>query len=97
MCSVMSNSETLWTIACQAPLSMGFFSQEYWSGLPFPPPRDLPIPGIEPMSPVAAALQAVSLPTEPLGKPKRMHSTWSLNPVTPRFRVSCTQIPRIGA
>ena len=38
--------ETLWTVVCQAPLSMGFSRQEYWSGLPFPPPRDLPDPGI---------------------------------------------------
>ena len=37
---------TLWTLVCQAPLSMGFSRQEYWSGLPFPPPRDLPDPGI---------------------------------------------------
>ena len=42
--------ETLWTIARQAPLSMGFSRQEYWSGLPCPPPRDLPDPGIEPES-----------------------------------------------
>ena len=42
---------TLWTISRQAPLSMGFFRQEYWSELSFPPPRDLPNPGIEPMSP----------------------------------------------
>ena len=41
---------TLWTVACQAPLSMWFSKQEYWSGLPCPLPRDLPIPGIEPMS-----------------------------------------------
>ena len=47
---------TPWTIACQAPLSMGFPRQEYWSGLPFPPPGDLPDPGIEPKSPVACAL-----------------------------------------
>ena len=40
--------EALWTIALQAPLSMGFSRKEYWSGLPFPPPRDLPNPGIEP-------------------------------------------------
>ena len=39
---------TPWTVACQAPLSMGFSRQEYWSGLPFPPPGDLPDPGIEP-------------------------------------------------
>ena len=52
---------TLWTVACQAPLSMGFSRQEYWSGLPFPSPGDLPNPGIEPGFP---ALQADSLPTE---------------------------------
>ena len=40
----------LWTIACQAPLSMGFSRQEYWSGLPCPPPEDLPNLGIEPVS-----------------------------------------------
>ena len=50
-----------WTVALQAPLSMGFSRQESWSGLPFPSPEDLPDPGIEPESP---ALQADSLPTE---------------------------------
>ena len=45
---------TLWTVARQAPLSMGFSRQEYWSGLPFPTPGDLPDPGIEPVSPVLA-------------------------------------------
>ena len=53
---------TLWTVACQAPLPMGFSRQEYWSGLPFPPLGDLPDPGIEPASPVSPALQADSLP-----------------------------------
>ena len=52
---------TPWTVARQAPLSMGFSRKEYWSGLPFPPPGDLPNPGIKPGSP---ALQADSLPTE---------------------------------
>ena len=52
---------TSWTVAHQAPLSMGFSRQEYRSGLPFPSPGDLPNPGIEPKSP---ALQADSLPTE---------------------------------
>ena len=47
---------TLWTVALQAPLSMGFPRQEYWSGLPCPPPRDLPNPGIEPMSFMSPAL-----------------------------------------
>ena len=42
---------TPWTVASQAPLSMGFFRQEYWSGFPFPSPGDLPDPGIEPTSP----------------------------------------------
>ena len=51
----------LWTVAYQAPLSMGFSRQEYWSGLPFPSPGDLPDPGIEPGSP---ALQADALPSE---------------------------------
>ena len=53
---------TLWTVAHQAPLSMGFSRQEYWSGLPFPSPGDLPNPGIEPGSP---ALQANDLSSEP--------------------------------
>ena len=47
---------TLWMVAGQAPLSVGFFRQEHWSGLPFPPPGDLPHPGMEPMSPVCPAL-----------------------------------------
>ena len=66
--SVMSDSVTPWTIACQAPLSMEFPRQEYWSGLPFPSPGDLPDPGIEPGCP---ALQADSLPSEPPGKPQQ--------------------------
>ena len=54
-----------WTVACQAPLSVGFSRQEYWSGLPFPSPGDLPDPGIEPRSICIdlPALQADSLPT----------------------------------
>ena len=59
--------ETLWTVALQAPLSLGFSRQDYWSGLPCPPLGDLPNPGIEARSP---ALQADSLPSEPLGKPQ---------------------------
>ena len=56
---------TPWTVAYQDPPSMGFSRQEYWSGLPFPSPGDLPDPGIEPGSP---ALQADTLPTKPPGK-----------------------------
>ena len=55
-----------WTVVYQASLSMGFSRQEYWSGLPFPSPGDLPDPGIEPRSP---ALQADTLLSEPPGKP----------------------------
>ena len=54
------------TVTWQAPLSTGFSRQEYWSGLPFPSPRDLPNPGIEPVSPVSPALQVDSLPAETL-------------------------------
>ena len=57
---------TPWTVAYQAPLSMGFSRQEFWSGLPFPSPGDLPDPGIEPWSP---SLQAGVLPSEPPGSP----------------------------
>ena len=53
---------TLWTVTCQAPLSMGFFRQEYWRRLPFPTLGDLPDPEIEPTSPVSLALQVDSLP-----------------------------------
>ena len=57
---------TLGTVAHQAPLSVEFSRQEYWSGLPLAPPGDLPNPGIEPQSP---ALRANALPTKLLGKP----------------------------
>ena len=56
---------TPWTVARKVPLSMGFSRQEFWSGLPFPSPGDLPDPGIKPMS---SAWQADSLPTELGGK-----------------------------
>jgi len=57
-------SATPWTVAYQAPPSIGFCRQEYWSGLPFPSPGDLPDPGMEPRSP---ALQADTLTSQPLG------------------------------
>ena len=57
----MSKSETPWTVDHKAPLSRGFYRQEYWSGLPFYAPGGLPHPGMEPGSP----LQADSLPSEP--------------------------------
>ena len=57
--------ETPWTVPYQAPPSMGFSRQEYWSGLPFPSPGDLPDPGIDPRSP---SLRADALTSEPPGK-----------------------------
>ena len=65
-CSVVCNCATPLTAAHQVPLFMGVFRQEYWSGLPFLSPQDLPKPGIKPASP---ALQAKSLLTKPSGKP----------------------------
>ena len=62
-----------WTITYQTPLTMGFSRWEYWSGLPFPFPRDLPNPGIKLRSP---ALQADALPSEPLGKPSPILSSF---------------------
>ena len=63
--------EIPWTIAHQAPLSMGLSQQEYWSGLTFPSPGDLPNPGIKPASP---ALQADSFTAEPSGKPSECYT-----------------------
>ena len=83
---------TPWTVAYKAPPSLGFSRQEYWSGLPFPSPGDLPYPGVEPVSP---ALQGDALPSEPPGKSLRvkqsggqgswsqissgMHHSWELS------------------
>ena len=64
---------TPWTVAYQAPPSMGFSRQKCWSGLPFPSPRDLPNPGIEPGSPT---FQAKALPYEPPGKPTTQIWNW---------------------
>ena len=62
-----------WTVACQAPLSMGFSRQEYWSGLPFPSPGDLLNPGIKPASLKSPALAGGSLPLAPPGKPLALY------------------------
>ena len=67
----MFNSATPWTVAHQAPLSVGFSRQEYWSGLLCPSPGDLPDPGIEHESP---ALQVDSLPSELPGKPLGLYA-----------------------
>ena len=66
---------TPWTVAYQAPPFMGFSRQEYWSGVPFPSPGDLPNPGIKPESP---ALQADALPSEPPGSLKCIYHIQSV-------------------
>ena len=71
--SIMSNSLQCYGLVCQAPLSMGFSRQEYWSGFPFPSPGDLPNPGIEPSFLTSPALVGVSFTTSttwPPVKPK---------------------------
>ena len=71
MCSVMSDSfSTPWTVAHQAYLSMGFPRQEYSSGLPFPPPGDLPHPGIEPIFGISCIAGGFFIPLSHLGSPK---------------------------
>ena len=67
----------IWAIVCQAPLFMGFSRQEYWNGLPCPPPVDLPNPGIKPVSHVYLHWQVNSLPLAPTGKPILGHQVKS--------------------
>ena len=69
-----------WTVAHQAPLSMEFSRQEYWSGLPFPPPGDLLDPGIEPMFAVAPALTG-GLFLSHLGSPLITDKTYYIQPL----------------
>ena len=68
MLSCVRLCATPWTEAHQAPMPLGFFRQEYWSGLPCSLPGDLPYPGIQRRSPLSPALEANSLPAEPRGK-----------------------------
>ena len=65
----MSHSAISWTVALQSPLSMGFSRQEYWSGLPCPPPVHLPQLGIEVVSIMSPVLAGGFFTAEPLGKP----------------------------
>ena len=67
----MTNSCTPWTVAHQTPLSMGFSRQEYWSGLPCPPPGALPDPGIEPTSLMSPALPGGFFTTSATWEPQR--------------------------
>ena len=60
---------TLWTVACQVPLSMGFPRQKHWRGFPFPSPGDLPNPGMKPASLASPALAGGFFTTTPPGKP----------------------------
>ena len=79
---------TPWTVSCQAPLSMGFSRQDYWSGLPLPSTGDLPDPGIKPRS---SELQTDSLPSEPPGKPissdTRCQNTWNYIKVFSEYKL----------
>ena len=81
---------TLWTVAHQAPLSMGFSRQEYWSGLPFPSPGDLPDPGIEPGSPT---LEADALTSEPPRKRNKQSSLESPS-FLPKHFISKESFPK---
>ena len=69
MCSGVPNSAIPWTVPCQASLSMEFSMEEYWSGLPFPSPKILPNPGIEPESPGSPTSAGRFRSTAPSGKP----------------------------
>ena len=81
----MADSTTLWTVVHQAPLSMEFSRQEYWSGLPFPSPGDLPDPGNEPGSPT---LEAGTLTSESPGKPRPFR--YDLNQIPFHYTVEMT-------
>ena len=85
-----SDSATAWTVARQVLLSMGFSSQEYWSGLPCPSPGALPNPGIGPRSP---ALQADSSPSEPPGKPLSTFALLHLSDLGTHFFMFLLPLP----
>ena len=91
-CSVVSDSfVTPCTAACQAPLSMEFFRQEYWSGLPFPPPVNLPDPGIEPVSLASPTLVGRFFATMPPGKTAteaQHHIYWVSNDTLQSYHIS---------
>ena len=67
-CACVQLCLTPWTVACQAPRSMVFSRQEYWSGLPFPSPGNLPNPGIKAVTPASSAWAGTFFTTEPRGK-----------------------------
>ena len=88
----------LWTVAHQAPLSLGFLRQEYWRWLPFPPPGDLPDPGMELTTPASPALAGKFFTTEPSGKPKQLYPNLKKKSQCPHTGVSrgCRGNPRRG-
>ena len=89
----MSNSfETPWTVARQAPLSMGLSRQESWSGLPFPPPGDLPHPGMEPTSPASSALAGGFFTTVQPEKPSYRHAVFLFLNLQP-YRLTVSPLP----
>ena len=79
--AVASDSATPWTVAHQVPLSMEFSRQEYWSGVPFHPPGDLPEPGIKPVSPACPALAGGSLQIRPGKKKKPLQNVPNTVPI----------------
>ena len=82
---------TSWTVARQAPLSMGFSKQEYWSELPCPPPGNLQNPGIKPSSLVSPALAGGFFPTVPPGKPLNSASFHRYLAINPHTNVSISR------
>ena len=84
-------SETPWTVAHQAPLSIGFPRQEYWSGLPCPLPGDLPDPGIEPVTLSLLNWQAGPLPLAPPGKPVGMVSNKVLSSINTLSQIKLSE------
>ena len=76
---------TPWTVACQAPLSMEFSRQEYWSRLPFPPSGDFPDPGIKPKSLASPALAGRSLPLHHWRHFRREMFVWSVKQMLPHW------------
>ena len=85
----------LWTIACQAPLSMGFSSQEYWSGLPFPFPGDFPLPWIEPTSLMSPALASKFFTTSDLWEPPVGLSLNKLWEIVKDTEAQCAAVHRV--
>ena len=90
-CSVVSDSfVTLWTVACQAPLSMGLFRQEYWNELPFPPPENLPDSGIEPVSlasPTSVGRFFATVPPGKTAKEAQYHIYWVTNDTLQSYHI----------